>query len=97
MNDFSESHIWQDFSELCFSLVESNNFDQNEIYGVNKYSFKFEPEIPENSKKLRSEILKLAREQIQQKIDYFIHWSSCIYSIKKVTNLNIFETEHDGA
>ena len=30
------------------------NFDQNEILGVNKYSVKFEPEIPENSKKLRS-------------------------------------------
>ncbi len=72
------------------------NFDQNEILGVNKYSVKFEPEIPENSKKMRSEILRLAKEEINKKIDYFIDWSSCIYSLRKVTNLNIFETEHDG-
>ncbi len=53
---------------------------------MNKYSVKFEPEIPENSKKLRSEILKNAREKIQRSIDYFIDWSSCIYSLKKVLN-----------
>lgn len=58
---------------------------------------KFEPEIPENSKKLRFEILNNAREKIQQSIDYFIDWSSCIYSLKKVLNLNIFEVENDGA
>ena len=46
---------------------------------------------------MRSEILRLAKEEINKKIDYFIDWSSCIYSLRKVTNLNIFETEHDGA
>ena len=37
-------------------------FDQKEIQGVNKYTVKFEPEIPENSRELRKIVLKKVKD-----------------------------------
>lgn len=34
------------------------DFDQKEIQGVNKYTVKFDPEIPDNSKPMRNAVLK---------------------------------------
>ena len=40
-------------------------FDQAEIQGVNKYTCKFEPEIPDNSRALRKDVLKACRDKIK--------------------------------
>ena len=38
------------------------DFDSKDIQGVNKYTLKFEPEIPDNSRKTRKEILRVVRD-----------------------------------
>jgi len=47
-----------------FSNFFSIDFDSKDVAGVNKYTVKFEPDIPDNSKALRKTMLKKCREQI---------------------------------
>jgi len=71
-------------------------FDQNDIKGVNKYTVKFEPELPDNSKNLRKDVLKSARDKIKEKLEFFIDWGTCLYSLKKVSDLPVYDGEFDG-
>ena len=48
------------------------DFDSKDIQGVNKYTCKFEPEIPENSRKVRKDVLKVVRDTIKEKLEFFI-------------------------
>lgn len=64
--------------------------------GVNKYTVKFEPEIPDNSKALRKTVLKGCRDKIKEHLEFFIDWGLCIFSLKKVAELPEFESENDG-
>lgn len=73
------------------------DFDQKEIQGVNKYTIKFEPEIPDNSKELRRDVLKSARDKIKEKLEFFIGWGTCVYSLRKCADLPVYDAEHDGA
>jgi len=45
-----------------YSNYFSIDFDQPNVAGVNKYTVKFEPEIPDNSRKMRKEVLKKCRD-----------------------------------
>jgi len=71
-------------------------FDQAGIQGVNKYTCKFDPEIPDNSKGLRKDILKSARDKIKEKLEFYIDWGTCVYSLRKCADLPVFEGEHEG-
>ena len=71
-------------------------FDQNEIQGVNKYTVKFEPEIPDNSRPLRKAVLKLVKDKIREKLEFFIDWGLNVFSLRKVADLPQYEAEHDG-
>ena len=71
-------------------------FDQNEIQGVNKYTVKFEPEIPDNSRPLRKAVLKLVKDKIREKLEFFIDWGTNVFSLRKVADLPSYEAEHDG-
>lgn len=71
-------------------------FDQPSIQGVNKYTCKFEPEIPDNSRKLRNLIIRVVKDKIKEKLEFFIEWGSCVYSLKKVADLPKYESEHEG-
>ena len=71
-------------------------FDQKEIQGVNKYTVKFEPEIPENSRELRKIVLKKVKDQVKQKLEFFIDWGLNLFSLRKVADLPPYEAEHDG-
>jgi aubergine-like protein len=79
-----------------FSNYFQIEFEKNDIKGVNKYTVKFDPEIPDNSKALRKDVLKSARDQIKTKLEFFIDWGLCLYSVKKVADLPVFEGQHDG-
>ena len=72
------------------------DFDSKEIQGVNKYTLKFEPEIPDNSRKTRKEILRVVRDKVKEKLDFFIDWGTCVYSLRKVADLPQYEAEHEG-
>lgn len=72
------------------------DFDQKEIQGVNKYAVKFEPEIPDNSKVMRKAVLKVVRDKIKEKLDFFIDWGLCVFSLRKVSELPIYEAEHEA-
>jgi aubergine-like protein len=63
---------------------------------VNKYTCKFEPEIPDNSKKMRKDVLKVVREKIKEKLEFYIDWGLCIYSLRKCGDLPVYEAEHEG-
>lgn len=67
-----------------FSNYFSLEFDSPSIQGVNKYTCKFEPEIPDNSRKVRTQIIRTVKDKIKESLDFFIEWGNCIYSLKKV-------------
>jgi len=79
-----------------FSNFFSIDFDSKDVAGVNKYTVKFEPEIPDNSRAHRKSLLKLCRDQIKEKLEFFIDWGLCIFSLKKVAELPQYTAEHDG-
>ena len=79
-----------------YSNYFSVDFDNADIAGVNKYTVKFEPEIPDNSRALRKEVLKKCRDKIKESLDFFIDWGLCAFSLKKVADLPKYEAEHDG-
>lgn len=79
-----------------FSNYFSLEFDSPTIKGVNKYTCKFEPEVPDNSRKVRNAIIRTVKDKIKEHIDFFIEWGNCIYSLKKSLELPKQETEHDS-
>ncbi len=72
------------------------NFDQPSIQGINKYTCKFEPEVPDNSRKLRTQIIRVVKDKVKEHLDFFIEWGSCVYSLKKQMEVPKFEAEHDS-
>jgi len=79
-----------------FSNFFSIDFDTKDVAGVNKYTVKFEPEVPDNSRALRKTMLKKCREQINEKLEFFIDWGLCLYSLKKVAELPVYSVDNDG-
>jgi hypothetical protein len=79
-----------------FSNYFSLAFDSPSIQGVNKYTCKFEPEVPDNSRKVRTQIIRTVKEKLKESLDFFIEWGNCIYSLKKTAEVPKLETEHDG-
>jgi hypothetical protein len=75
-----------------FSIV----FDSPSIKGVNKYTCKFEPEVPDNSRKVRTQIIRTVKEKLKESLDFFIEWGNCVYSLKKTAEIPKLETEHEG-
>ena len=45
-----------------FTNYFSIDFDSKDVAVFNKYTVKFEPEIPDNSRELRKKVLKLCRD-----------------------------------
>ena len=72
----------QKFYTNYFSI----DFDSKDVKGVNKYTVKFEPEIPDNARAMRKKVLKLCRDQIKEKLEFFIDWGLCVFSLKKLLN-----------
>ena len=72
------------------------DFDSKDIQGVNKYTCKFEPEIPDNSRKVRKDVLRVVKDKIKEKLDFFIDWGLNVFSLKKVADLPVYEAEHEG-
>lgn len=79
-----------------FSNYFSLEFDSPSIQGVNKYTCKFEPEVPDNSRKVRNAIIRTVKEKLKESLDFFIEWGNCIYSLKKVQEVPKLETEHEA-
>lgn len=63
---------------------------------MNKYTVKFEPEIPDNARAMRKVVLKKCRDQIKEKLEFYIDWGLCLFSLKKVAELPVYEAENDG-
>ena len=72
------------------------DFDNKDIGGVNKYTVKFEPEIPDNSRALRKTVLKACRDKIKEHLEFYIDYGLCVFSLKKVAELPKFEAEIDS-
>lgn len=63
---------------------------------MNKYTVKFEPEIPDNVKALRKDVLKKCRDKIKESLEFYIDYGLCVFSLKKVAELPTYTAEHDG-
>lgn len=63
---------------------------------MNKYTVKFEPEIPDNARAMRKEVLKLCRDKIKESLEFYIDWGLCVFSLKKVAELPVYEAELEG-
>lgn len=63
---------------------------------MNKYTVKFEPEIPDNARAMRKEVLKLCRDKIKESLEFYIDWGLCVFSLKKVAELPVYECELEG-
>ena len=74
----------------------SIDFDSKGVNGVNKYTVKFDPRIPNNSRELRKKVLKLVRDRLKEKLVFFIDWDSYLFSLKKVAELLQYTAELDG-
>ena len=74
----------------------SIDFDSKDVAGVNKYTVKFEHEIPDNARAMRKTVLKLCRDEIKKHLEFYIDWGLCVFSLKKVAELPVFAAEHDG-
>lgn len=79
-----------------YSNYFSIDFDSKDVQGVNKYTVKFEPEIPDNARAMRKKVLKLCRDQIKEKLEFFIDWGLCVFSLKKVAELPVYSAECEG-
>jgi hypothetical protein len=79
-----------------FSNYFTLAFDSPSIQGVNKYTCKFEPEVPDNSRKVRTLIIRTVKDKLKVSLDFFIEWGNCVYSLKKVQEIPTLETEHEG-
>jgi hypothetical protein len=79
-----------------YSNYFSIDFSEKETLGVNKYTVKFEPEIPDNARAMRKEVLKLCRDKIKEELEFYIDWGLCVFSLKKVAELPVYEAEHEG-
>jgi hypothetical protein len=76
--------------------LSSTKTGHKDVAGVNKYTVKFEPDISDNSRALRKVLLKTCREQINEKLEFFIDWGLCVFSLKKVAELQTYSFENDG-
>lgn len=74
----------------------SIDFDSKDVAGVNKYTVKFEPEIPDNARAMRKTVLKLCRDEIKKHLEFYIDWGLCVFSLKKVAELPVYTAEQDG-
>ena len=63
---------------------------------MNKYTVKFEPEIPDNARELRKLVLRNVRDKIKEKLEFFIDWATCVYSLRKCADLPVYDAEHEG-
>lgn len=79
-----------------FSNYYQLDFDQKEIQGVNKYTVKFDPEIPDNARPMRKAVLKKVKDTLKEKLEFFIDWGTNLYSLRKVADIPQMETDHDG-
>lgn len=41
-------------------------------------------------------MLKLVRDTIKEKLEFFIDWGTCVFSLRKVADLPVYEAEHEG-
>ena len=42
-------------------------------------------------------MLRVVRDKIKEKLEFFIDWGTCIYSLRKCAELPQYEAEHDGS
>jgi hypothetical protein len=45
---------------------------------------------------MRNLIIRGVKDKIKEKLEFFIEWGSCVYSLKKAADLPKYESEHDG-
>jgi len=71
-------------------------FTDKTIQGISKYQVSFEPEVPDNSSKLRKDIYKLVRQQLTAQLEHCLFWGSCLFSWKRIQDVTPVTAELDG-
>jgi aubergine-like protein len=78
-----------------FSNYFNLKFKSPDIKGIQKYHLKFTPEIPDNSLQLKKTLLRKVRDQVKEKLAFYIFWGNCIFSYKAVDPLTL-NAEEEG-
>jgi hypothetical protein len=73
-------------------------FTNPKLQNVFKYTVKFEPEIPDNSTRMRKKLVSLNRALLKEKyLNFFIFLGgTCIYSLENCPDIPELEAEIDG-
>lgn len=45
---------------------------------------------------MRKAVLKLVKDKVKEKLEFFIDWGLNVFSLRKVADLPQYEAEHDG-
>jgi hypothetical protein len=70
------------------------NPDKKNVF---KYAVKFTPDIPDNSRKIRSKVFNGIREELKPHLNFFIFLgNTCIYSLENQPELPQMKSEYDG-
>ncbi|CDW80416.1 macronuclear development protein 1 [Stylonychia lemnae] len=69
------------------------NPKKNQIF---KYTVKFTPEIPDNSRKIRNKVVNAIRSQLQEYLGFFIFMGNCLYSLENSPEIPKHKSEYDG-
>ena len=46
---------------------------------------------------MRKKVLRAVRDKVKEKLEFFIDWGTCVYSLRKCADLPVYEAEHEGA
>jgi len=41
-------------------------------------------------------VLKSVRDKIKEKLEFYIDWGTCVYSLRKCADIPVLDAEHDG-
>jgi hypothetical protein len=70
------------------------NPDKKNVF---KYSVKFTPDVPDNSKKIRSKVFHGTRKDLEKYLNFFIFLGgTCVYSLENSPEIPTLESEYDG-
>jgi hypothetical protein len=82
-------------SQKVFSNYFNLKFNSPDIKGIQKYHLKFTPEVPDNSAALKKAIIRKVRDQIKEKLKFYIFWGSNIFSYYAVDPFTL-QAEEEG-
>ena len=62
---------------------------------IQKYSVKFEPSIPDNSKKVRNKVVNKVRKDIEKQLGFFLFLGNSAFSLEGFKDVQTYQSEFE--